>query len=136
MHAAILHFLGLFLCFPEMDFDKYALRNIGNRSLEALHGTFRGSTCSLPINTPNLSFREFLDKMNQMVQINQADHDLRIQGNSIKKEKETFAVDANEPGQEFFRRGPFETRERNEFTYDEFQKVLIAACNKGDEDSK
>uniref|UniRef100_A0A1X7U6J9 Uncharacterized protein n=1 Tax=Amphimedon queenslandica TaxID=400682 RepID=A0A1X7U6J9_AMPQE len=69
VHAAILHFLGLFLCFPEMDFHRYALRNTGNRSLEALHGTFRGGTCSLPINTPNLSFREFLDKMNEMVQL-------------------------------------------------------------------
>lgn len=89
VHAAINHFLCLFLCFPN---TPYSLRNTGNRTIEALHGTFRGGTCSLPITSPNLSFREFLDKMNKMLQIHEEAHQLKqIKGHSIvasKKEKD------------------------------------------------
>ena len=82
VHAAINHFLCLFLCFPSIPFTQYSLRNTGNRSLEALHGTFRGGTCSLPITSCNLSFRECLEKMNPII--------------ATKKKRSTFAVSASE----------------------------------------
>ena len=46
--------------------DLHLLKNrrTGNRSLEAIHGTFRG-TSLLPITSPNLSFGEFLMQMNK-----------------------------------------------------------------------
>ena len=135
VHAAILHFLALFLCFPEKNFDEYFLRNTGNRNIEALHGTFRGGTSSLPITTPNYSFREFLEKMNQNLQINKAEHTLKkIPGNSIvssKKKRKTFARDANEPNES----SPVED-DRRAMTYEAFVKKLIDACNQGDDDSQ
>ena len=60
MHAGINHLLCLFLCFPECDLSEYHLRHTGNRGIEAIHGMFRGGTSSLPITSPNLSFRVFM----------------------------------------------------------------------------
>lgn len=37
-----------------------------------MHGTFRGGTSSLPITSPNLSFAEFLTKMNKSKDLNEA----------------------------------------------------------------
>lgn len=91
-HAGINHLLCLYLCFPDIDLSDYHLRHTGNRGIKAIHGMFRGGTCSLPITSPNLSFREFLSKMNKAQQIQRAEHSLRgIVGNSIvaakKREK-------------------------------------------------
>ena len=141
VHAAILHFLALFLCFPEKSFQEYSLRNTGNRNIEALHGTFRGGTCSLPITTPNLSFREFLDRMNQMQQINKAEHDLKnIPGNTIiasKKKRKTFAKDSNESIAAVMTANHGEAVEGDyHLTYSDFKKQLQQACSDGDKDSQ
>ena len=75
-----------------MNLSDYNLRHTGNRGIEAIHGMFCGGTCSLPITSPNLSFREFLSKMNKAQQIQRAEHLLRgISGHSIvaaKKKEE------------------------------------------------
>ena len=135
MHAAILHFLALSLCFPEKKFDEYFLRNTGNRNIEALHGTFRDGTSSFPITTPNYRFREFLEKMNQNLQIiNKAEHTLKILGNSIvssKKKRKNFARDANEPNE-----SSHVEDDRRAMTYEAFVKKLIDACNQSDDDSQ
>ena len=61
------------------------MRHTGNRGLEAVHGIFRGGAASLPITAPNLSFREFLSKINQ---IHAAEHNLKqISGHSIVASK-------------------------------------------------
>ena len=93
VHAGINHQLALFLCFPDLSIKEYSLRGTGNRGLEAIHGMFRGGTTSLPITSPNLSFAEFLVRMNKAVQIHTAEHDLKqIPGNTIvasRKKRET-----------------------------------------------
>ena len=50
------------------------MRNTGNRGIEALHSIFRGGSCNLPITSPNLSFQEFLSKMNKVMQIKKSEH--------------------------------------------------------------
>ena len=95
---------------------------------------FRGGTC-LPIISPNLSFREFLCKMNTAQQIHRSQHFLHtIEGNSVvatKKKRKTFAAKSNES-----------TSESNSeeyvlsSTYKEFMTKLQEACEKGDMDSK
>ena len=69
MHAGILHQLSLYLCFLSVTWKEYSLRNTGNRGIELIHGVFRGGTSSLPITSPNLSFQEFLSRMNKALQI-------------------------------------------------------------------
>ena len=62
VHAGINHLLCMYLCFPGSSLAAYSLRHTGNHGIEAIHGTFRGGTSSLPITSPNLSYREFLEK--------------------------------------------------------------------------
>ena len=69
VHAGINHLLCLFLCFPDLSVSDYNLRHTGNRGIAAIHGMFRGGTCSMPITSPNLSFRELLSKMNKAQQM-------------------------------------------------------------------
>ena len=52
--------LRMFLCFPELGFD-HSLRNTGNRVIKAVYSIVRGG-CE---NLANLSFLEFLSRMNQ-----------------------------------------------------------------------
>jgi len=98
---------------------------------------FRGEgTCSLPITSPNLSFREFLSKMNKAQQIQRAEHLLRgITGNSIvaaKKKRKTCAAASNESSSS--------QQSAQEYhlppTCDKFLEELKEACQKGDDDSK
>ena len=56
VHAGINHQLSLYYAFPHLSLADYSMRHTGNRGLEAIHGMFRGGTCSLPITSPNLSF--------------------------------------------------------------------------------
>ena len=51
---------------------KRTSRNTGNRGLEAI-----GGTTSLPITSPNLSFAEFLARMNKAIQLHRAEHELK-----------------------------------------------------------
>ena len=100
VHAGINHLLCMYICFPSCDLSEYNLRHTGNRGLEAIHGMFRGGTTSLPITSPNLSFREFLAKMNTAQQIQRAEHHLsQIDGSTIvasKKKRKTFAARTSE----------------------------------------
>ena len=86
VHAGINHQLALFYAFPHLSVSDYNLRHTGNRGLEAIHSIFRGGAASLPITAPNLSFREFLSKMNQTSQIHAAEHNSGItpEQNSIR----------------------------------------------------
>ena len=60
------------------------MRNTASRGLEAIHGMFRGGTTSLSVTSPNLSFLEFLVKMNKANQIHIAEHQLKqIPGNTV-----------------------------------------------------
>ena len=55
-----------------------------SRGIEAIHGTHRGGTTSLPSTSANLSFKEFLSWMNQTMQIHTSEHMLQqISGNPI-----------------------------------------------------
>ena len=95
---------------------------------------FRGGISSLPITSLNLSFREFLEKMNAAQQIKQAEHSLsHIKGNTIvasKKKRKTFANTSNEGSDQHT------TSYCLPETYEEFVTELENACNEGDEDSK
>ena len=138
VHAGINHLLCLCLCFPGLSLSDYNLRHTGNRSIEAIHGMFRGGTCSLPITSPNLSFREFLSKMNKAQQMQRAEHFLQgVEGNSIvaaKKKRKTFAKVSKETptssssssNQEYYLPP----------TYEKFSDELKDACKSGDSDSK
>ena len=134
VHAGINHMICMYLCFPHCDLSDYGLRHTGNRGLEAIHGMFRGGTTSLPITSPNLSFREFLEKMNTAQQIHRAEHSLRqTEGSTIvasKKKRKTFAAQSSESGAEG------ETSYRLPSTYETFIAELDEACKQGDLDSR
>ena len=134
VHAGINHLLCMYICFPDCNLSEYSLRHTGNRGIEAIHGIFRGGTSSLPITSPNLSFREFLDKMNQAQQIKRAEHSLsQIEGSTImasKKKRKTFAAKSREVSSE----SP--SAYTLPGTYEAFKAELEEACRKGDEDSK
>ena len=124
----------MYLCFPNCNLSEYNLRHTGNRGIEAIHGMFRGGTSSLPITSANLSFREFLVKMNAAQQIQRSEHSLkRIEGSTImasKKKRRTFAAKSNESC----------TESQSEYilpsSYDAFIAELEEACKLGDADSK
>ena len=87
----------------------------------------------MPITTPNLTFREFLSKMNRTDQIQKAEHVLKqIPGHTIvasKKKRETCAresVTDDVSEEEYFKPG----------TYSEFVKQLSDACKESNEESK
>ena len=68
-HAGINHQLAMYKAFPHLSPADYSMKNTGNRGLEAIHGIFRGGSACLPITAPNLTFQEFLSKMNKTNQI-------------------------------------------------------------------
>lgn len=134
VHAGINHQLVLYLCFPELDVKQYSMRNTGNRGIEAIHGIFRGGSNALPITSANLSFREFLDRMNKMVQVRQAQQKLQqIEGNSMqatKMKKLTYAHVSTDP-----ERSVSESYKKPS-TFRGLLMELSEACNLGDEDSQ
>lgn len=83
-----------------MNFDQYKLRNTGNRGIESVHSILRGGAANLPITSANLSFQEFLSRMNQVMQIRESEHYLqKISGHSIQSTKKkvlTYAAKSNE----------------------------------------
>ena len=129
VHAGINHLLCIYICFIN-HLSQFSLHHTGNRGLEAIHGMFRGGTSSLPITSPNLSFRQFLDKMNASQQIKRAEHSLsQIEGSTImasKNKRKTFAI-ANSASQLSY---TFPS------TYEEFLTQLEEAILHGDDDSK
>ena len=96
----------MYICFPSCDLSEYNLHHTGNGGLEAIHGIeaihgmFLGGTSSLPITSPNLSFGEFLAKMNTAQRIQRVEHHLsQIDGSTIvasKKKHKTFAARTSE----------------------------------------
>ena len=135
VHSGINHLLCMYMCFPDSSLADYSLRHTGNRGLESIHGMFRGGTTSLPITSPNLSFREFLEKKNKAQQMHRAEHALKqIDGNSIvaaKKKRKTFALNSGECNES-------SSIATYSFpaTYADFQKAIEDACTMGDCDSK
>ena len=94
---SINHLLALFYAFPHLPVSEYSLRNTGNRGLEAIHGIFRGGSVSLPITCPNLSFREFVSKVNQTLQVHQAEQKLKqVSGHTIVASKKKRVVCAHQ----------------------------------------
>ena len=132
VHAGINHLLALFYAFPHLPVSEYSLRNTGNRGLEVIHGIFRGGSASLPITCPNLSFREFLYKMNQTLQVHQAEQKLKqISGHTIVASKKKRVVCAHQSCDQ-----ASEEEYTKPDTYKEFVEQLMQACMDGDEDSK
>ena len=131
-HAGICHQLTLYHSFPQLPISEYSMRNTGNRGIEAIHGIFRGGSSSLPITSPNLSFREFLCRMNKRFQVHEAEHSLQqIEGNTIiasKKKRVTSAISSGETASEESYIKPS--------TFDEFIQQLVDATCKGDSDIK
>ena len=78
VHAGINHQLAVYLAFPNLSVAEFSLQNSGNRGIESIHGIFRGGTASLPITSANLSYQEFLTKMNTMMQVNTSRHNLQL----------------------------------------------------------
>ena len=133
VHAGINHQLSLFFAFPHLSADEYSMRNTGNRGIEAIHSVFRGGSCALPITSPNLSFQDFLLKMNQTLQIHQAEHNLKqIPGNTIVASKKKRATCAKYSQSDNQSQAGYTKPE----VYQEFVDQLIEACLLGDEDSK
>ena len=113
---------------PHLPVSDYSLRNTGNRGLEEIHGIFRGGSASLPITSQNLSFREFLSKMNQTLQVHQAEKKLKqISGHKIVASKKKRAVCAHQSCDQEYTKPE---------TYKEFLEQIMQACMDGDEDSK
>ena len=110
------------------------MRNTGNRGLEAIHGIFRGGSSTLPITAPNLTFQEFLSKMNKTNQIHRVERKLKlIEGHSIvasKHKRKTSALHSSEAV------SPTLAGYRKPKMYSEFVKELTDACTLGNEDSK
>ena len=111
------------------------LRRTENRNIKALHSIFRGGSSSLPITAANLTFQDFLCRMNKFMQITDAENtSQKISGNTFqsnKKHKLTYAPWANEPSPS----AASSVYEKSK-TYKEVFKELTSACKKGDEDSK
>lgn len=131
-HAGVNHQLALFRSFPQLPAQEYSIRNTRNRGIEAIHGMFHGGTTSLPITSPNLSFQQFLSRMNQALQIHTAEHSLKqIQGNPIvasKKKQLTNAIHSIDSSSQFsYTKRP---------SYSEFLTELDAACTEGDKLAK
>lgn len=135
VHAGINHQLALFFSFPNLPVKEYSMRNTGNRGLEAIHGMFRGGTTSLPITSPNLSFAEFLTRMNKATQIHRAEHQLsQIEGHTIvasKKKRKTYARQSSHNPRE-----DTSVLYQKPATFDEFVKQINKACDDGDKDAK
>ena len=133
VHAGINHQLALFFAFHQLPVTDDSLRHTGNRGIEAIHGIFRGGAASLPITAPNLSFREFLSKMNSTAQIHTAEHNLKqIDGHSIvasKKKRQTSAKHSTTDT-------PTDVQYTFPSTYEAFCKQLDESCKHGDDDSK
>ena len=137
-HARILQHLALYLTFPNLDTESYSLQNTGDRSIEAIQSIFRGGTANLPITSANLTFQEFLCRMNQVTQIKDAEFEnalYKIPGNfltSSKKWKLTFApLSSNEPVE-----SSSSLLYEKPDCYSKFLAELTSACKKGNEDSK
>ena len=131
-YAGILHQLVLYLSFPDLDINEYNLRNTGNRSIEAMHSVLRGVTANLPITSANLTYQDFLSRLNKVNQIKKAEHSLQmITGNyicSTKKHQITFAKSSGEES-------VHENQYEKPACYSTFVAHLIASCEQGDLDS-
>ncbi len=126
-HGGINHQLALYHAFPHLNSADYNMRNTGNRGLEAIHCIFRGGSSCLPITAPNLTFQEFLSRMNKTSQIHRAEHELKlIDGNSVvasKKKRKTCSRHSKTDN-------PSDSHELYTLpsTYPEFVEQLKKAC--------
>jgi len=66
-HAGILHQLALFLSFTDLKIEEYSLRRTGNRQIESFHSILCGGAAHLPITSANLTFKDFLCQMNNLM---------------------------------------------------------------------
>ena len=132
-HSGILHQLVLYLAFPGLDIKDYNLRNTGNRGIEAMHSILRGGAVNLPITSANLTFQDFLSRLNKVNQVKQAEHSLKkIKGNSICSTKKRQITNAQSSGEGDVHSEPYQKPS----SYSIFVSDLLAACEKGDAESK
>lgn len=81
---------------------------------------------ALPITSPNLSFKEYLTRMNQTMQVLTVEPELRqISGNPIVATKKKRLTNANDS-----------TDRSNNTIYSEFVEQLNSACDSGDLEAK
>lgn len=135
VHAGINHQLVLFYAFPHLNpCNDYGMRNTGNRGLEAIHSIFRGGSSSLPITAPNLTYQEFLNKMNKVNQVHTAEHNLKlIEGHTIVAPQKKRVTNARSSSDAVS--SNLKTYKKPD-TYHEYVQQLVEACKKGDEQSK
>lgn len=110
------------------------MRSTGNRGIEAIHSVLCGASPNLPITSGNLTFQDFLSRMNKVVHMKSAEHALRqIPGNTVtytKKKKITYAAKCLEqPSQ-------LQDTYQKPSSYQQFSDDLKAACERGDSESK
>ena len=109
------------------------MRNTRNGGIEAIHGMYRGGTTSLPITAPNLSFKQFLSRMNQTMQIHTSEHALRqISGNPIVTTKKKRLTNAKNSSDKTTTTYQYNLPDN----YSVFVQQLNDACNRGDNESK
>ena len=88
---------------------------------------------ALPITSPNLSFKEFLTRMNQTMQVLTAEHELRqISGNPIVATKKKRLTNANDSTDQSNNDNQYNLPDN----YSEFVEQLNSACDNGDLEAK
>ena len=99
-----------------------------------MHGVFWGGTTSLPITSPNLSFQQFLSRMNKAIQINRAEHNLKqVEGSTIVASRKKCLTNASNSSD-------LHGSGIKEYTKPDSLPKFIAdlndACNEGDRQAK
>ena len=93
----------------------------------------RGGTANLPITSANLTYQDFLSRLNKVNQIKKAEHSLQtITGNYICSTKKRQITFAKSSGGESVHENQYE----KPACYSTFVAHLIASCEQGDLDSK
>ena len=98
-----------------------------------MHSILRGGAVNLPITSANLTFQDFLSRLNKVNQVKQAEHSLKkIKGNSICSTKKRQITNAQSSGEGDVHNEPYQKPS----SYSIFVSDLLAACEKGDAESK
>ena len=133
-HCGVLHQLVMYLAFPDLASKHYSLRSTGNRGIEAMHSLMRGGAANLPITSANLTFRDFLSRLNKINQIKGAEHTLKVvEGNTICSTKHRQLTNAKSSGEDSTHH---EQSYGNPTLHSDFLSKLLVACEKGDAQSK
>ena len=98
-----------------------------------MHSVLCGGAANLPITSPNLTFQDFLSRLNKTSQIRNSERFLRkIEGNTICGTKKRRITSGQTSGENFVHDEPY----RKPNSYSSFISDIMDACMKGDADSK